>query len=594
LRAHCNLTCDDRVDTENVIGEEIPWELIMFVRPLTTTDEGSDDAWTEIPLDDVGACLGALAVTQSIKFEGRFSSATSLKKLRGFSSLISLQKIEIPASVNMIASGAFMYCSSLREVTFAANGCLRELDGFSQCRSLLKIKIPSTVETIGSDAFRNCHALLEVTFAPGSRLKVCSGFAECDSLPRIVIPIEDGTYLYVVRNCFPDLNEFRFSLPKYLNPKSPFLKHFGGLALLRGSTREWSFFRHSSEKCYLLDEPISEFVSLPEFFSMDDGGRFPISRISDRLFCLCALRSIPIPPFIREIESSFSAIDACVETFEISPSIERIDGFLRVQTLAFLTFCPGSQLREIRGFSLCSSLRRIAIPISVESIHAFNQCRLLTDVVFEPETRVRELRGFYHCSSLVEIHIPRSVEIVSGLRKCKRLARIVFDPKSLVRNIYGFDDCKFLCELEIPASCESIVGFDRCWGLKTVVFASPSHTGRFQGFTHCPYLSRIEIPASVELIFGFEYSGLWQFTLERGTRIISIPNRIFVDYDLSDLKTRRRLASAAVSPQRRWRKGKLKRTIDDFIAANWDSLSQPKFEVDVDSSGRFRYVATYR
>jgi hypothetical protein len=38
---------------------------------------------------------------------------------------------------------------------------------------------------------------------------------------------------------------------------------------------------------------------------------------------------------------------------EIGPLIERIDGFLQVDTLEVVHFAPESQIREIQGFSVC-------------------------------------------------------------------------------------------------------------------------------------------------------------------------------------------------------------------------------------------------
>jgi hypothetical protein len=45
---------------------------------------------------------------------------------------------------------AFMECTGLTEVIFAADSHLRTINGFRGCRSLSRLEIPASVEEIGS------------------------------------------------------------------------------------------------------------------------------------------------------------------------------------------------------------------------------------------------------------------------------------------------------------------------------------------------------------------------------------------------------------------------------------------------------------
>jgi hypothetical protein len=142
-----------------------------------------------------------------------FPPDSRLKCIDGFVRWTSLNRIEIPLSVEVIASNAFSECSGLKEVTFAPDGCLRIVRGFQRCRSLSRIEIPASVEKIDYGAFSGCSGLTEVIFATNGRLKRISGFGRCHSLSRLEIPASVErigpsmkTYLYLCTN--PKMEEF--------------------------------------------------------------------------------------------------------------------------------------------------------------------------------------------------------------------------------------------------------------------------------------------------------------------------------------------------------------------------------------------------
>ena len=104
----------------------------------------------------------------------------------------SLERIEIPASVEIIGGSAFYNCSSLAAVTFEDGSRLKTIrfGAFQNCAALESITIPSSVDSVGWSIFEDCSSLKTVTFASGSALKMIEYqmFYNCSSLERIEIP----------------------------------------------------------------------------------------------------------------------------------------------------------------------------------------------------------------------------------------------------------------------------------------------------------------------------------------------------------------------------------------------------------------------
>ena len=122
---------------------------------------------------------------------------------------LALTAIEIPSSVETIGERIFRRCTGLVNVTFEKGSRLTSITGdcvkdsgnrvtsygaFLECTSLTKIEIPASVTTIGSGAFHDCSSLEIVSFEEGSKLitikdgykdggnTVYGAFTNCDNL----------------------------------------------------------------------------------------------------------------------------------------------------------------------------------------------------------------------------------------------------------------------------------------------------------------------------------------------------------------------------------------------------------------------------
>jgi hypothetical protein len=175
--------------------------------------------------------------------------------------------------------------------------------------------------------------------------------------------------------------------------------------------------RHHDKVCAIIEilEGCSE---IPK--TLFDGA-FSVRSISEGVLHYCLEHSIILPDFVTEIFPSQFSSQGILSRIEIPRSIEIITNncFHLCPSLVEVIFISASHLRELGGFSDCSSLYRIEIPSSVEIITstAFSACKSLQDVIFPSESHLRELRGCNDCTSLCRIDIPSSVKIILGFQR---------------------------------------------------------------------------------------------------------------------------------------------------------------------------------
>ena len=446
-----------------------------------------------ISLDISGTNLTALPA-------GTFQKLKNLKKVILPNTLISigghafaesgLQSIEIPASVETIATAAFKGCTALTTVTFEKGSQLKTIEGgyssssayygaFEGCTSLTSIEIPASAETIGENAFNRCKALTTVTFEKGSQLKIIEvdAFEDCTSLTSIEIPASVET---IERNAF---NRCK-ALTTVTFEKGSQLK-----------TIEGGYYDKTTD-CY---------------------GAF-----SD----CTSLTSIEIPASVETIGST---------------------AFKRCTALTTVTFEKGSQLKTIEGgdvfsdyygaFSDCTSLTSIEIPASVETIGstAFKRCTALTTVTFEKGSQLKiiELDTFRSCHSLTSIEIPASVETIGAAAfiYCTALTTVTFEKGSQLKTIWGGHDefnsppiyygaFSYLPNLKIMdmSTCTQVEelgtgAFANCSSLqlfKIGTIKPPYSNLYWTTFDNLPTFSILKVPA--ESVDAYKKANGWNFS----------------------------------------------------------------------------------
>jgi hypothetical protein len=94
-----------------------------------------------------------------------------------------LEKLEVPASVEVIDRLDFYGCQVLVEISFVPDGKLCEIRGFQNCVKLAKVGIPASVFLVSG--FNGCVSLRHLEFEPRNHAIRINRFSGCDSLDMI-------------------------------------------------------------------------------------------------------------------------------------------------------------------------------------------------------------------------------------------------------------------------------------------------------------------------------------------------------------------------------------------------------------------------
>ena len=101
----------------------------------------------------------------------------------------------VRSGTNVIASGAFEYCSSLKSITIPYGVTSIGSEAFYGCSSLASITIPDGVTNIGKETFLGCLNLTSVNI-PDSVIEIGdNAFYQCDNLTQINVAPQNTKYL---------------------------------------------------------------------------------------------------------------------------------------------------------------------------------------------------------------------------------------------------------------------------------------------------------------------------------------------------------------------------------------------------------------
>ncbi len=335
----------------------------------------------------------------------------------------SLKEIVIGKNVELIASGAFQNCTSLKKVTFA-DGCAIEAIGshaFANCTSLLSVELPASITRVEPYTFAGCSSLEEVGFPTVAEIGEYA-FSNCSSLESVDVSSALATIdAWAFSGCIK-LEDFDFA--------GTSLKKIGG---------------YSFVNCAMLSE-----LALPE----------GLETIGSLAFYGCnRVTSVTIPksvktvdfcaftytPWYQECREEYLVVgDGILIKCNVSPAMIDLSGkgIRAIGNSAFWNAEAAGEATDY-GYHYASYLDAITIPEGIEEIgtSAFSGCAALKEVVLPSTVKVIGENAFNVFAN--GYTAPTNV-IFSA---CTNLTKI---------GSYAFYGCEGIKALNIPASVESI------------------------------------------------------------------------------------------------------------------------------------------
>ena len=282
-----------------------------------------------------------------------------------FGRLPNLTAAEIPASVTVISTGAFLVASALKDITITdgETPLTIENSAFSSCSSLETVSLPSRVVSIGR-TFVECTALTSVTLPEtvmtGHTFSLSSGtFYNCTNLQTINLP--EGTK----------------SIPEGV---------FNG--------------------CTSLKE-----LAIPASVTSITDRAFKNLNLESVTFKGTGITNIPLEAFYNCTK---------LASVNIPEGVTRIgqDAFRSCSSLSTVTWPStlGSIGKE--AFRGCAALSSVVLPDSKENFSieegAFQSCKKLTSIKIPAGTTSIPTSAFFGCTALETVQIPDSVTSIGS------------------------------------------------------------------------------------------------------------------------------------------------------------------------------------
>ena len=306
--------------------------------------------------------------------------------------------VVIPAVVDgykviKIATGAFLKCTTIREIKIPKT--ITSFDGyaFAYCTSLTSIIIPDSVTSLGNMAFMGCTSLKSITIPDSVTGIYIYTFLGCTSLKSVTI----GKGVTAIgEQAFSDCtNLISITIPDSVTSIGKWA--FSGCTNLTSitipdsvtSVGEWVFKDCTSLKSITIPGSVTNlygaFKNCTSLTSVTIGKG--VTSIGEQTLRGCEnLKSITIPSSVTSIDEEAFYGCKSLKSITIPDSVTRIDknAFSRCTSLTSVTIGKGVTSIGESAFSGCESLTKATIPDSVTYIdfYAFSGCTSLKDVYY--------------------------------------------------------------------------------------------------------------------------------------------------------------------------------------------------------------------
>lgn len=266
----------------------------------------------------------------------------------------SLSSVSIPNSVTSIGNSAFYNCSSATSITLP-----NTIDNISNylfygCTNLVSMEIPGTVTSIGNYAYYKCSSLNSISLSTNITNIGEYAFYGCTGIEEFIIPKEVTT---LGKNALCNLGEVTVTISgSLINAAAPTVKGSGYSKTISGGTKLISGSRVTIQ----LHEDTTTTLTAYAFYGYN------------------GIVNVIVPNTYTSIgESAFSTcID--LESATISNAVKTISNQLFYNCSKLVSVNMGSNITTIGecAFFNCSQLTNITIPSSVTrvGIESFGNC----------------------------------------------------------------------------------------------------------------------------------------------------------------------------------------------------------------------------
>ncbi len=329
-----------------------------------------------------------------LKYEGTAKSYTIRQGVTGiyhraFQDCTSLERIEIPDTIEVIGRKAFSGCNTLKEIS-----------------------LPESVTHIGGSMFFGCTSLEEVII-PNSVTEIeWESFGECTSLKEITIPESVTNMSYCGF----------YNLDLKINCLSPHFKVQDGVVY----SADMSRLLHAFESC-------PHELVIPKTVTTIDVGAFMgctklqniilpegLKAINDSAFMGCsALMALTIPSSVTQIGLNPIAGSGIKKITCLSPIFNVHGGALYSADMSRLIACFSAQedftvpntvrIIEDRAFSCVGNPRKVTLSNSQVIIHerAFGDCGSIEQITITYATTDIKAEAFNECYNLKRVIVPK-------------------------------------------------------------------------------------------------------------------------------------------------------------------------------------------
>ena len=462
-----------------------------------------------------------------------------------YSSIVSVYLTE---EVNVIKARAFQNCKLLQNIILL-NVTTIQNSAFLYCTSLKNISLPPMLETIEQSAFGHCDSLT-VDASQNSKFGVTNGMLFIDQKKTLSEYFGDDTSIVVPEFCTnigrtafasKSIERISFnssttlSLSSYAFDESQ-LKEIELPKCLK-SIGEYCFNRcYKLEKVTFDDECSLSMIPDQCFYSCTSLKEINIPRnvqkICNESFLLCSkLKTLDLKQTrIESIgESAFS--QSGVTRFEFPQtlvsigdnSFEKCDVksvdfsqakiasvpkscFSECKSLESIIFSDSTETINILAFNKCQSLKNITLPYKISTVetHSFTGCLLLESVILKKNCMLKTIkpRAFANCPNLIKLVVDEDDEkfiFEKGALLSKNRTDLTFFLPSSKTTVFV-----------VPSTVKTVgtSAFEECTNLQMIIFPDNGTSKiEFRAFAGCTRLKYVHLPDSLTSIGEQAFEG---------------------------------------------------------------------------------------